>query len=317
MMNPMAYRVNRAALAACMIDAPRPAAVGTGLSFQGMAVAEARAASLAAASGTSGTAAVSLETMLKEKYPNLTYHVFDASGAYWRTRTDYPHYLLYREGDEARRVLENWTPSGPNPFYGSIDGRFTAPKEIRALGSVRPGSRAVVIHPEVQARMSRDPAYAKEIFARVEAWFAFDAARNEAVRPGSAAGMNQAVAIGADGGICNAVSSGTGGMLTFSRSGDEMVRAYYLRMAKHTELMRYFAHEERENEAWDALGLSALTSAAEAKAALLGMLDGGGVTLRERLGAAVAGVSTDFLLSRTRERVRRVQSPAGADRLYQ
>ncbi len=315
MMNTMTNRINWTALAAGTAGAPRPAAAGTGLSFQSMAVAEARAASLAAAVRATGAAAVSLETMLKEKYPNLTYHVFDASSAYWRTRTDYPHYLLYREGDEAKRTLENWTPSGPNPFYGSIDGRFTAPKEIRALGNVRPGSKAVVIHPDVQARMERDPACAGEILARVEAWFSFDAARNEAVMPGSTAGMNQAVAIGADGSICNACSSGTGGMLTFSRSGDEMVRAYYLRMAKHAELMRYFAHEERENEAWDALSLSGLTSAAEAKAALLGML--GGVRLRELLGATVAGIPTDNLLSRTRERVRRVESPVGASRLYQ
>jgi len=313
----MTYRINRTALAAYPAGVLRPATAIQGLSFQGMAVAEARAASLGAAIGVAGAAPVSLETMLKEKYPNLTYHVFDASSVYWRTRTDYPHYLLYREGDVAKKTLENWTPSGPNPFYGSIDGRFTAPKEIRALGNVRPGNKAVVIHPEVQARMARDPACAGEIFARVEAWFSFDAARNEAIRPGSTVGMNQAVAIGADGLICNACSSGTGGMLTFSRSGDEMVRAYYLRMAKHAELMRYFTHEERENEAWEALSLSGLTSAAEAKAALLGMLDGGGISLRERLGATVAGVSTDFLLSRTRERVRRVESPAGADQLYQ
>ena len=38
-----------------------------------------------------------LEGMLKAKYPNLKYHVFDASSSYWRTRNDYPHYLLYQD----------------------------------------------------------------------------------------------------------------------------------------------------------------------------------------------------------------------------
>ena len=76
--------------------------------------------------------AVSLESMLREKYPNLKYHVFDASSSYWRTRNDYPHYLLYQDNIDTE-ALENWKPSGENPFYGSIGGVFTAPKEIKAL----------------------------------------------------------------------------------------------------------------------------------------------------------------------------------------
>ena len=93
------------------------------------------------AGGTEAVEAPSLETMLKAKYPNIHYHVFDASSGYWRTRNDYPHYLLYQDGDKAKETLENWQPSGANPFYGSIDGRFTAPKEIHALGNVPPGSK--------------------------------------------------------------------------------------------------------------------------------------------------------------------------------
>ena len=110
------------------------------------------------AAGTEAVEAPSLETMLKAKYPNIHYHVFDASSGYWRTRNDYPHYLLYQDGDKAKETLENWQPTGANPFYGSIDGRFTAPKEIHALGNVPPGSKAVVIHPKVQERMEQDPA---------------------------------------------------------------------------------------------------------------------------------------------------------------
>ncbi|MCI8361269.1 MAG: hypothetical protein HFE86_08055, partial [Clostridiales bacterium] len=48
------------------------------------------------AGGAEALEAPSLETMLKAKYPNIHYHVFDASSGYWRTRNDYPHYLLYQ-----------------------------------------------------------------------------------------------------------------------------------------------------------------------------------------------------------------------------
>ena len=130
------------------------------------------------AAETEAVEAPSLETMLKAKYPNIHYHVFDASSGYWRTRNDYPHYLLYQDGDKAKETLENWQPTGANPFYGSIDGRFTAPKEIHALSNVPPGSKAVVIHPKVQERMETDSAYAQEIFAKIDTWFAFDVARN-------------------------------------------------------------------------------------------------------------------------------------------
>ena len=54
---------------------------------------------------TEATKAPSLETMLKAKYPNIHYHVFDASSGYWRTRNDYPHYLLYQDGDKAQETL--------------------------------------------------------------------------------------------------------------------------------------------------------------------------------------------------------------------
>ena len=187
----------------------------------------------------------SLETMLKAKYPNIHYHVFDASSGYWRSRNDYPHYLLYQDGDKARETLENWQPTGANPFYGSIDGRFTAPEEIHALGNVPPGSKAVVIHPKVQERMEQDPAYAQEIFAKIDAWFAFDVARNEAIMPGSTWDMSQAVAIGEDGNICNACSSSAGGEITYSKSGSDEEESWWdLRMARHTEFMKLAAEKQ-------------------------------------------------------------------------
>jgi hypothetical protein len=250
------------------------------------------------AGGTEAVEAPSLETMLKAKYPNIHYHVFDASSGYWRTRNDYPHHLLYQDGDKAKETLEHWQPTGPNPFYGSIDGRFTAPKEIHALGKVPPGSKAVVIHPKVQERMEQDPAYAQEIFAKIDAWFAFDAARNEAIAPGSTWDMSQAVAIGEDGTICNACSSSAGGEITFSRSGPEDEESWWdLRMARHAEFMKLAAEQQIQRH----IQADQLAFSAAARSQLAAMLNSG--TLRTIFGSEIAGVPTETILALTQAQI--------------
>lgn len=250
------------------------------------------------AAGTEAVEAPSLETMLKAKYPNIHYHVFDASSGYWRTRNDYPHYLLYQDGDKAKETLENWQPTGANPFYGSIDGRFTAPKEIHALGNVPPGSKAVVIHPKVQERMEQDPAYAQEIFAKIDTWFAFDVARNEAIMPGSTWDMSQAVAIGEDGNICNACSSSAGGEITYSKSGSDNEESWWdLRMARHAEFMKLAVEKQIQRR----MQASDLLSASAAKSQLAAMLTGG--NLREIFGSEIAGIPTETVLAITQSQV--------------
>ncbi len=241
--------------------------------------------------------APSLETMLKAKYPNIHYHVFDASSGYWRTRNDYPHYLLYQDGDKAKETLENWQPTGANPFYGSIDGRFTAPKEIHALGNVPPGSKAVVIHPKVQERMETDSAYAQEIFAKIDTWFAFDVARNEAIMPGCTAGMSQAVAIGEDGNICNACSSSPG-RITYSKSGSDDEESWWdLRMARHAEFMKLAVEKQIQRH----IQADQLAASAAAKSQLAAMLTGG--NLREIFGSEIAGIPTETVLAITQSQV--------------
>ncbi|MCI9268705.1 MAG: hypothetical protein HFF40_07570 [Lawsonibacter sp.] len=250
------------------------------------------------AAGTEAVEAPSLETMLKAKYPNIHYHVFDASSGYWRTRNDYPHYLLYQDGDKAKETLENWQPTGANPFYGSIDGRFTAPKEIHALGNVPPGSKAVVIHPKVQERMEQDPAYAQEIFAKIDTWFAFDVARNEAIIPGSTAGMSQAVAIGEDGNICNACSSSAGGEITYSKSGSDDEESWWdLRMARHAEFMKLAVEKQIQRH----IQADQLAASAAARSQLAAMLTGG--NLREIFGSEIAGIPTETVLAITQAQV--------------
>ena len=250
------------------------------------------------AAGTEAVEAPSLETMLKAKYPNIHYHVFDASSGYWRTRNDYPHYLLYQDGDKAKETLENWQPTGANPFYGSIDGRFTAPKEIHALGNVPPGSKAVVIHPKVQERMEQDPAYAQEIFAKIDTWFAFDVARNEAIMPGSTWDMSQAVAIGEDGNICNACSSSAGGEITYSKSGSDDEESWWdLRMARHAEFMKLAVEKQMQRH----IQADQLAASAAAKSQLAAMLTGG--NLREIFGSEIAGIPTETVLAITQSQV--------------
>ena len=250
------------------------------------------------AGGTEAVEAPSLETMLKAKYPNIHYHVFDASSGYWRTRNDYPHYLLYQDGDKAKETLENWQPTGANPFYGSIDGRFTAPKEIHALGNVPPGSKAVVIHPKVQERMEQDPAYAQEIFAKIDTWFAFDVARNEAIMPGSTWDMSQAVAIGEDGNICNACSSSAGGEITYSKSGSDDEEIWWdLRMARHAEFIKLAVEKQIQRH----IQASELAASAAAKSQLAAMLTGG--NLREIFGSEIAGIPTETVLAITQSQV--------------
>ena len=247
---------------------------------------------------TEAVEAPSLETMLKAKYPNIHYHVFDASSGYWRTRNDYPHYLLYQDGDKAKETLENWQPTGANPFYGSIDGRFTAPKEIHALGNVPPGSKAVVIHPKVQERMEQDPAYAQEIFAKIDTWFAFDVARNEAIMPGSTWDMSQAVAIGEDGNICNACSSSAGGEITCSKSGSDDEESWWdLRMARHAEFMKLAVEKQIQRH----IQADQLAASAAAKSQLAAMLTGG--NLREIFGSEIAGIPTETVLAITQSQV--------------
>ena len=77
-------------------------------------------------------------------------------------------------------MIENWKPTGANP------------KNQRYL-AVAPNSKAVMIHPKAQERMEKDPEFAKEVMERIESWWAYDIARNEAISPGCTTGMSQAV----------------------------------------------------------------------------------------------------------------------------
>lgn len=238
----------------------------------------------------SETQSVSLEAMLKQKYPRLVYHVFDASSSFWKTRNDYPHYMLYQKNADVS-ALENWKPKGPNPEY-------MASKEIRALSQVPPGSRAVVIHPKVQARMEQEPEYAKEIAARIDAWFTFDLLRNEAIIPGCSMELSQSVAIGEDGNIVN-VQTSSPGRITYSKSGSEEEIDYWeIRLNRHAYFLKQWQEEQIEHKMEVSRQFKEQNMTEAVKAQLARLINGN--DFKNIIGDTIAGVSTDVVLAQTR-----------------
>ena len=238
----------------------------------------------------SGTQSVSLEAMLKQKYPGLVYHVFDASSSFWKTRNDYPHYMLYQKNADIS-ALENWKPKGANPEY-------MASKEIRALSQVPPGSRAVVIHPKVQARMEQEPEYAKEIAARIDAWFTFDLLRNEAIIPGCSLELSQSVAIGEDGTIVN-VQTCSSGRITYSKSGSEEEIDYWeIRLNRHAYFLKQWQEEQIEHNMEVSRHFKKQNMTEAVKAQLARLISGN--DFKHILGDTIAGVSTEEVLAQTR-----------------
>lgn len=231
-----------------------------------------------------------LEEMLRNVHTQLTYHVMDCSSSNW-IRNDFPHYKLFQENVN-KYEIEHWQPTGDQPTQANSP-------ECHKLSMVAPGSVAVVIHPTVQAKMDEDPEYAREIFNRIEAWFAFDDARNTAIRAAhgdSGSGIEQrAIAIGEDGLITNALAAG-GGTLTFSSSGDtgrKKVSAAEQRLIRHEQYMRELVERQIEHKYEMSQQLNAMSLASSAKQKVVSMMND--PALRAALGERVGRVSLDAL----------------------
>lgn len=252
-----------------------------------------QAASVTQTEETAPAQAISLEEMLKARHPGLVYHVFDASTPYWRTREDYPFHLLYQKNINTE-ALENWKPSGPNPDQ-------TSPNVQRNLAAIPPGGKAVIIHPKVQERMEQDPEYANLIYQRIESWWAFDIARNEAILPGSTAGMSQAIAIGEDGNIANVQASSGPSMTRSKREEDEGPDFWELRKNRHDWYMKLWIEEQLQRRLTDSTQLPAMEYAffPIPKAQLIDMLNSD--ELKSILGDTISGVPVDEVLEQTRK----------------
>ncbi len=277
-----------------------PAAAGQNLNFLTMALKTSRNGRSAgfpetAVTETARTQPASLEDMLRAKYPGLIYHVFDAGSSYWRTRNDYPHYLIYQENADTD-FLENWTPDGPNPEYSSSAA-------IRALSRIPAGQTAVIIHPAVQKQMEEDPEYARVIMDRIEAWFRFDMLRNEAIMPGITARSSRCVAIGEDGNIINAQSF-SHPEITFSKNETAFVDWWQVRIERN-RYFRELSRKKQKEEEWKEYGRQMyrqhsdwITASARAKALLSEMMEN--CRLTGVLGDRVADMPTQDLFDLTR-----------------
>lgn len=261
----------------------------------------ARSAASSAVSGTAGMDTVSawghtdeiqgatLEEMLVSVHPQLSYHVMDCSSKNW-IRNDFPHYKLFQKNVN-KYEIENWRPSGDEPTQANSPASHK-------LGQVAPGSVAVVIHPAVQQKMEENPEYAREIFERIEAWFAFDDARNAAIRAAhgeTGSGIEKrAVAIGEDGNITNALAAG-GSRLTVSSSGSRNGRkelsSYEKRLLRHDQYMEELVERQIDRKIMMSQQLNAMSLAASAKQNVLSMM--ADPKLRAALGDKIGGTPID------------------------
>ena len=252
---------------------------------------------------TAGTEKVSVESMLKAKYPNLVYNVGDATSSDWRTRNDYPFEALFQEGEKSTEMIENWKPTGSNP------------KNQRHL-AVAPNSKAVMIHPKAQERMENDPEFAKEVMERIESWWAYDIARNEAISPGCTTGMSQAIAIGEDGEIANVLSCGGSDTMRSDKQKNNNEEDEYdwwtERMARHAMFMQLWLEGKSDinlssfsflgGGSFGSSGFSsmnsmlAMQSGQSAEREIHSMLQNG---LREKLGDTICGMPTDEVIDGT------------------
>lgn len=257
------------------------------------------------ASGAAKTEKVSVESMLKAKYPNLVYNVGDATSSDWRTRNDYPFEALFQEGEDAVERIENWKPVGSNP------------KNQRHL-AIPPNSKAVMIHPKAQERMDKDPEFAKEVMERIESWWAYDIARNEAITPGCTQGMSQAIAIGEDGEIANVLAGGgTNTRRTNNQKNNEEDEYdwWMERMARHEYFMQLWLEGSSDISlsSFSFMGggssgsfggssfggmnsMLAMQSGQSAEREIHSMLQNG---LREKLGDTICGMPTDDVIEQT------------------
>ena len=252
---------------------------------------------------TAGTEKVSLESMLKAKYPNLVYNVGDATSSDWRTRNDYPFEALFQEGEKSTELIENWKPTGANP------------KNQRHL-AIPPNSKAVMIHPKAQERMENDPEFAKEVMERIESWWAYDIARNEAITPGCTTGMSQAIAIGEDGEIANVLAGGGSNTMRSNKqknNNDEDEYDWWTeRMARHALYMQLWLEGKSDinlssfsfmgGGSFGSSGFSsmnsmlAMPSGQSAEREIHSMLQNG---LKEKLGDTICGMPTDEVIQQT------------------
>lgn len=133
--------------------------------------------------------------LFNKKYPQVSYHVGDASKLPHWDRNDFPVSRLFGEDVNAEE-LENWQPpiNSPNP-KGSE--RYIQ-NDVR---NIPDSSRSIMIHPDVQSKIDKDSEYDEEIYRKIDRYFQKDIEINERILPGCTQGITQFVSIDKDGNI--------------------------------------------------------------------------------------------------------------------
>jgi hypothetical protein len=126
------------------------------------------------------------EQSLKEIYPDLKYHVLDASQFTYWNRLDFPVSAFYKETVDENTVneLKTWKPktqtaTGYEPYVQSD------------LEKIQKGIHVVMIHPAVQEKINQDTEYTKKIVAKIQKYFENDIRINAAIDPESVKSMSQ------------------------------------------------------------------------------------------------------------------------------
>lgn len=136
---------------------------------------------------------ISAKQSLQDTYPDLKYHVMDASQFTYWNRLDFPDSKLFEENIDVE-ALKAWKPTKQT-------ATGYEPWVQRDLEKIPKGLHAVFIHPTTQKNMDADPEYAKRIVNKIEKYFENDIKINEKIDPESIKGMSQAVTVTEDGEI--------------------------------------------------------------------------------------------------------------------
>lgn len=150
------------------------------------------------------------EELLQEIYPDVKYHVLDASQFTYWNRLDFPDSKLFEDTIDAE-ALKSWKPKTP-----AATGY--EPWVQQDLAKIKKGIHAVFIHPAVQEKMDKDPDYARQIVNKIQNYFENDIKINEAIDPDSVKSMSQAVVVTEDGEIGNHVTVCDGPLKTASKT---------------------------------------------------------------------------------------------------
>lgn len=187
------------------------------------------------------------------------YHVMthvgnaDISPSNWQ-RNDFPFWKYFQK-DTGADALNDWRPTGENPPQTRGDLQ-------RNYGSIGPGRIAILIPEKLQQKMDADPAYARQIVAKLREWKAdYDRWDNTvAASYGGNVAEHQASKsyvfdLDENGDVKNCTVTSSGGEITGPTKEEieqfeaEQLRKWKLRV-KYIQIMEKSAEKKRLQERW-------------------------------------------------------------------